>query len=176
VKKYWKMAVFSFCILVNVSCEKIELGNGEEEKQDAPETAAILQEEALKHMAAGEFDAARTKFEEAWTAAPGESSTIIYSALTNLAALCVDKKIASIMKEKLGFKNYPENINAILDTSWIQSIEQPAWLTVSGTSDAEEEEAAEAETEPPPPPPRRDTLWLESPACGEYRGSESRRL
>jgi hypothetical protein len=66
------------------------------------------------------YDAALSNFEAAYDADGDNNEAIVYSALAKLAAISIDPKVAELLEDRLGLKNYPQTMNALLDPSWLE--------------------------------------------------------
>jgi len=75
-------------------------------------------------LAAGKYDEAIAYYEAAYKNNDNDSRAIAYSALARLAGISVDPKVVNLFKNRIGFSNYPNRLNALLSGNWLTTYNQ----------------------------------------------------
>lgn len=87
---------------------------------DKAKTDTVLVSEGQNALASGNYDAAIEKFRSAYAKKQSDANKIYY-ALAEIATISTDEKIADFIKNNLGVVDYPQTLNAIIDTdSWFK--------------------------------------------------------
>jgi len=67
------------------------------------------------------YDEALGYYEGAYKNDGNNAKAITYSVLAKLAGISIDPKVVSLIKNKIGFSNYPNRLNALLSTDWMKN-------------------------------------------------------
>jgi hypothetical protein len=76
-------------------------------------------EEGLTALADLDFDLAYTKFNAAYEADNLNVDAMFWSALLNISAVAVDSDTVALMKDRIGYLDYPETMNDLIAGTWI---------------------------------------------------------
>jgi hypothetical protein len=98
-------------------------------------------DEGIEALVEGRFDAAIDAFETAYQQDHANREAIIYSSLGKLASIAKDQNVRNLLRDRLGFNEYPGTIDSLIAGDWIESYHQvglpgmdlPAWLTETGS-------------------------------------------
>ena len=67
----------------------------------------------------GKFDEALAYYEAAYQKDNNDPNAIAYSVLAKVAGISVDQKVVNLLKNRVGFTNYPNKLNALLNSDWL---------------------------------------------------------
>jgi hypothetical protein len=111
-------AIFSTFMLANCSNGSPgEAPDGEYETK--PDVEAQLKS-CIDYLKAENWDGAVECYDGAYDKDGNDPNAIIYSALANLAKISTDQKLATLLKDHLGFTEYPNKLNALFSSSWLK--------------------------------------------------------
>jgi tetratricopeptide (TPR) repeat protein len=71
-------------------------------------------------LAAKNYDKAIEHYREAYNADNNNPDAIAYSVLAELAAISIDPKVRSLVKDRLGVEGYPATMGALFTTDWMK--------------------------------------------------------
>jgi len=69
----------------------------------------------------GDFDAAIRAFEDAYVLDSNNQEALLYSSLARLASIAVDDNVRALVRDRLGIRNYPGTINALVNLDWMET-------------------------------------------------------
>ncbi|MCL2192188.1 MAG: hypothetical protein FWB78_02175 [Treponema sp.] len=72
----------------------------------------------------GNFDAAIRAFDDAYRVDNNNQEALLYSSLARLAAIAVDDNVRAFVSDRLGIRNYPGTINALVNLDWMETYTQ----------------------------------------------------
>ncbi|MCL2154434.1 MAG: hypothetical protein FWH53_02085 [Leptospirales bacterium] len=70
-------------------------------------------------LRAKNLDTAANAFEAAYRLNKTDKNVIVYSTLARLALIAKDQKVRTLIKDKLGVKNYPGTLSALITPNWL---------------------------------------------------------
>ncbi|MDR2694472.1 MAG: hypothetical protein LBB74_09715 [Chitinispirillales bacterium] len=70
------------------------------------------------------WDNAVYYYEEAYNRDNNNAEAIVYSSLAKLAQISVDPRVADLLRNRLGFQNYPNRLNALFSTDWMSNYQE----------------------------------------------------
>ncbi|MDR3139622.1 MAG: hypothetical protein LBT95_08110 [Treponema sp.] len=82
-------------------------------------TQAAVMEKGTELLEAEDYDEAIRYYEAAYRKDKANSEAAVYSSLANLALISVDSRVANLMKNRFGFIDYPNKLNALLSDDWM---------------------------------------------------------
>jgi len=125
------LAVFG---LLFTACET------EDTEKEDPSKIQELLDSGIAALEDKNYDDAVSAFEKAYALDKNNQTSIVYSTLGKLASIAVDANVKSLMKDRLGIKNYPGTIDALITSDWMETytdyedtskfpgIDVPAWF------------------------------------------------
>jgi len=102
--------VFQGCSEDNPESENNLLHSG------ADDALLLSGHRALKNH---DYDGALSYYEQAFQRDNNSADAVIYSTLAKLARISVDEKVVNLYKDRFGFTNYPNRLNALLSSDWL---------------------------------------------------------
>ncbi|GHV12124.1 hypothetical protein AGMMS49938_04050 [Fibrobacterales bacterium] len=113
-------ALLSFAFL---SCSS-ESNSGDENGNVNVPTKGKSADELLKAAVASlkesHYDEAIAYYDAAYENYPNDPRTAVYSALANLAKISTDPKVLNLMRNRIGFSDYPNRLNALFSDKWLK--------------------------------------------------------
>jgi len=85
------------------------------------QTVDELLNDGLTALEDKNYDAAIKAFEDAYNKDKNNQTAIVYSTLGRLASIAVDTNVKELMKNRLGIKNYPGTIDALISPDWMET-------------------------------------------------------
>ena len=82
--------------------------------------ANMLINSGINALLDGNFDAAIRAFEDAYRLDNNNQEALLYSSLARLAAIAVDDNVRALVRDRLGIRNYPGTINALVNLDWME--------------------------------------------------------
>ena len=83
--------------------------------------ANMLIASGISALQDGNFDAAIRAFEAAYSLDNNNQEALLYSSLARLAAIAVDNNVRALVRDRLGIRNFPGTINALVNLDWLET-------------------------------------------------------
>ena len=126
------------------NCDKIERraismltvgcnDNGNNDFVDVPtegKNADQLIRDGNAALRRGNYDEAVAFYEAAFRYDNNHPKAIIYSTLANIARISTDPKVGDLLRNRFGFTNYPNRLNALFSNEWLTTY-QNEWIQYS---------------------------------------------
>jgi hypothetical protein len=90
-----------------------------------PDVEAQLKS-CIDYLKTEKWDEAVECYDGAYNKDNNDPNAIIYSALANLAKISIDPKVSTLLKDHLGFTEYPNKLNALFSSDWL--IKYPEYM------------------------------------------------
>jgi hypothetical protein len=90
--------------------------NGDKPKPTNADSLILLGNSALRNQM---YDEAIGYYETAFEADNNHTKAIIYSTMAKIAKISIDPKVVNLFKNRFGFKDYPNRLNALLSDEWL---------------------------------------------------------
>ncbi|MDR2580484.1 MAG: hypothetical protein LBC85_05765 [Fibromonadaceae bacterium] len=106
-----------------VGCSSDGGGGGNNSDVKVPTSGKTLEQllgDAVESLKKGQWDEAIAYYNAAYDRDNNSAEAIIYSTLANLAKISTDPKVVALIKDNLGFTKYPNRLNALFSTDWMQ--------------------------------------------------------
>jgi tetratricopeptide (TPR) repeat protein len=86
---------------------------------DIPGTQEEVMAQGTQLLEEEDYDEAIRHYEAAYRKDKDNPEAAVYSSLANLAVISVDSRVANLMKNRFGFIDYPNKLNALLSDDWM---------------------------------------------------------
>jgi len=78
-------------------------------------------------LISGQFDEAVAYYEAAYRMDGNDVRAITYSSMARLAAISVEPKVVDLFKNRIGFTQYPNRLNALMSSGWMMAYNDYYW-------------------------------------------------
>ncbi|MDR1813060.1 MAG: hypothetical protein LBQ87_09570, partial [Candidatus Fibromonas sp.] len=111
----------SLAALFAFSCSQPEDEGGDGPNIDTKgKTVEELLADGINSLKAEQWDEAVAYYDEAYKKDNNDTRTVVYSVLANLAKISTDPKVVALIKNNLGFTEYPNKLNALFSDDWMK--------------------------------------------------------
>ena len=118
---------------VYYGCVELPVDPGEEEETYTPDiptngkSVAELLKDGHKALKDKDYDVALAYYEAAYKENGSDSKAITYSTLAKVAKISIEPDVVNLFRNRFGFKDYPNELNALLSSDWWESYPSEYW-------------------------------------------------
>jgi hypothetical protein len=116
---------------LTLSCSSGGGGGGSPDNSDVsvPKQSSVdgYLNAAIADLRNEKWDEAVANYNAAYKDYPNDASAVIYSTLANLAKISTDPKVQDLIKNHLGFTEYPNKLNALFSDEWMKETPYIEW-------------------------------------------------